>query len=98
MDVKTQDTPKQRIFQAKYECGEFSIRIKIANYLDGFPEQIEQSNTLTKVYTSNGIDYYIFENNGQLQAVWINDSFECYIAGPLTLSEMEKIIDSIKEG
>ncbi len=98
VDIKTQDTPKQRVFLAKYECGESSIRIKIADYLDSYPEQIEQSNTLTKVYTSNGIDYYIFENNGQLQAVWINDSFECFIAGTLTLSEMEKIIDSIKEG
>lgn len=97
-DIRTENTPKQRVFIAKYKCGESSIRIQIAEYLNGFPEQIEQSNTLTKVYTSNGIDYYIFENNGQLQAVWINDSFECFIAGPLTLSEMEKIIDSIKEG
>ena len=97
-EVRTEDTPKQKLFIAKYECGESSIRIQIADYLDGFPEQIEQSSTLSKVYTSNGIDYYIFENNGQLQAVWINDSFECFITGPLTLSEMEKIIDSIKEG
>lgn len=97
-DIRTENTPKQRVFIAKYKCDESSIRIQIAEYLNGFPEQIEQSNTLTKVYTSNGIDYYIFENNGQLQAVWINDSFECFIAGPLTLSEMEKIIDSIKEG
>ena len=96
--IRTEETPKQKVFIAKYECGKSSIRIQIVDYLNGFPEQIEQSNTLTKVYTCNGIDYYIFENNGQLQAVWINDSFECYIAGPLTLSEMEKIIDSIKEG
>ena len=95
--VRTEDTPIQRVFIAKYERGEDCIRIKIADYLNSYPEQIEQSDTLIKVYTCNGVDYYIFKNNGHLQAVWINDSFECYIAGPLTLSEMEKIIDSIKE-
>ncbi len=97
-DVKIQDTPKQRIFQAKYECGEKSIRIKIADYLDSFPEQIEQSDSLLEIYKSAEVDYYIFENEGQLQAVWTNESFECYISGPITLPEMKAVIDSIEKG
>lgn len=96
--IRTEENPMQRSFIAKYERGEDSIRISISDYLVGFPEQIEQSDSLIEIYKSAEIDYYIFENNGQLQAVWINSNFECYIAGPLTLSEMEKIIDSIKEG
>ena len=97
-DIKTQDTPKQRIFQAKYECGEFSIRIKIADYLEGYPEQIEQSDDLIEIYNHAGVDYYIFSNYDQLRAVWINESFECYISGPLTVSEIKQVIDSIEKG
>lgn len=98
VDIKTQDTPKQRVFLAKYECGESSIRIKIADYLDSYPEQIEQSDDLLEIYTHAGIDYYIFSNYDQLRAVWINENFECYISGPLTVSEIKQIIDSIEKG
>ena len=97
-EVRTEDTPMQRVFIAKYECGENSIRIRISDYLDGFPEQIEQSDNLIEIYTHAGIDYYIFNNYNQLRAVWINDSFECYISGPLTVSEIKQIIDSIGKG
>ncbi len=97
-DMKIQDTPKQRIFQAKYEYGESSIRIMIVDYLNDFPEQIEQSESCIEIYKSAEVDYYIFENEGQLQAVWINENFECYISGPITLSEMKAIIDSIEKG
>lgn len=97
-EIRTEDTPKQKVFIAKYECGETSIRIKIADYLDSYPEQIEQSDDLIEIYTHAGIDYYIFSNYDQLRAVWINENFECYISGPLTVSEIKQIIDSIEKG
>ena len=97
-DVKTQDTPKQRIFQANYVCGESSIRIKIADYLDSHPIQFEQNDALIEVYSSGGINYHIFDNHGQLQAVWNIENFECYISGPITLSEIKEMIDSIEKG
>ena len=98
VDVKTQDTPKQRIFHGKYECGNATIRIRITGYLDDHPAQIEQSDFLIEIYKASGIDYHIFDNEGQLQAVWINENFECYISGPITLSEMKAVIDSIEKG
>ena len=97
-DVKIQDTPKQRLFAAKYQCGENTIRIRIADYLDDFPAQIEQSDSLMEMYSSNGVDYYIFNNNDQIKAVWTNENFECYIIGPLTVSEIKEMIDSIGKG
>ncbi len=97
-DVKIQDTPKQRIFHAKYECGNGTIRIRITGYLDDHPAQIEQSDSLIEIYKASGIDYHIFDNEGQLQAVWLNENFECYISGPIILSEMKAIIDSIEKG
>lgn len=96
--VRVEDTPKRRQFAAQYECGENTIRIRIADYFDGAPTQIEQSAPVLEVYTVNGIQYYIFENYNQLRAVWINENFECYIIGPLSVSEIKEMIDSIGKG
>lgn len=97
VDVSIEDTPRRRQFVAKYVYGDNTIRIRIADYFDGAPSQVEQSGSVLEVYTSNGIDYYIFSNYNQIQAVWINDDFECYIMGPLSISELKEMIDSIRK-
>lgn len=97
-DVRITDSPIQRILRANYECGENVIVIRIADYLDSYPMQIEQSDSLLEVYISNDIEYYIFDNFDQLKAVWINENFECYIAGPISVSEIKAMIDSIEKG
>ena len=98
IEIKAIDTPKQRQFVAKYQRGEETIRIRITDYLDAHPVQIEQSDTLLEIYSLNGIDYYIFDNYDVLKAVWINQNFECYISGPFSVLEMKEIIDSIEKG
>ena len=98
VDIKTYETPVQRQFIAKYQNGDDSIRIRITDYLDKHPVQIEQSDSLIEIYPSNGTNYYLFDNEGQMQAVWIIESYECYISGPITLSEIKEIIDSIEKG
>ena len=95
VDVKITETPKQRMFIAAYQRGDEMIKIQIKDYLGMDPEQIEQSDDLLETYESAGIDYYIFENNGLLKAVWLNKNYECYISGNLTLEEMKTIINSI---
>ena len=95
-DIKKEETPMQRRFFAIYQAGENTIRIRIVDYLSGTPTQIEQSDTLVEVYSCNGVDYYIFSNLDQLRATWIVDNLECFIMGPLTVSEMKEIIDSIE--
>ena len=97
-DVKIQDTPKQRIFHSKYQNGDETIVIRIAEYLNSSPMQIEQSESLIEIYSSNGIQYYIFDNHDMLKAVWIRENFECYISGPVSISTMKEIIDSIEKG
>lgn len=96
--IKTTENPAQRQFFAIYQNGDKTIRIRITDYLDAHPAQIEQSDSLVEIYSIDSVDYYIFENNGQLQAVWIKDNYECYISGPITLSEIKHIIDSIEKG
>lgn len=98
IEIKVEDSPLQRRFIAKYQSGDNTIRIRIVDYLSGAPTQIEQSDSLLDIYSLSGIDYYIFENDSQLQAVWVNENYECYISGPLTLSEIKEIIDSIEKG
>ena len=98
VDLKVDITPMQRRFTAKYQSGDNTIRIRIVDYLNGAPTQYEQSDALLEVYTSNGINYHIFDNHGQLQVAWTIGSLECNITGPLTLSEIKCIIDSIEKG
>ncbi len=97
-NIKTTENPTQRQFVAIYQNGEKNIRIRITEYLDDHPAQFEQSDMLIEIYKSSGIDYHIFDNEGQLQTVWLNQNFECYISGSITLSEMKTIIDSIEKG
>ena len=97
-EIRITETPKHRAFQVNYEYGDSVIMIRIADYLIGYPTQVEQSNDLIELYTSHGIEYYIFQNYNQLKAVWITDHFECYIAGPIAISEMKEIINSIEKG
>ncbi len=98
IEVQTEDTPLQRRVVAKYQSGKSDLYIRIVDYLSGTPGQVEQSDSLIEVYPSNGIDYYIFSNYEELKAVWINGNYECHIIGPLTVAEMEKMIDSIEKG
>lgn len=98
VDVNAEETPLQRRIAAKYQLGDNTIRIRIVNYLSGTPTQIEQSGLQIEVYTVDDISYYIFDNNGQLQVMWIVDSYECCISGPLSLSEIKAMIDSIRKG
>lgn len=98
VDVQTEETPLQLRIFGKYQSGENEIRIRIVDYLSGAPVQVERSDSLIKVYPSNNIDYYIFSNYDQLNVSWINGQYECHIIGPLTLTEIEKMIDSIEKG
>lgn len=97
-DVKVMDTPKQRQFVARYEKEDQLIKIWFLDYLDTHPAQIEQSSDVIEVYEKNGVKYYFFNDNEQLRAAWVANSFECCITGPLSIEEMKLIIDSIEKG
>lgn len=94
-DVRVAQSPSQRLFSAKYVSGDKVIAIRIANYLKTAPAQIEKNDSVIEIYTSEGVDYYILSNNDQMKAVWIVESYECSISGPVSISEIKQIIDSI---
>ena len=98
VDVEVYEMPIQRHFVAIFMNGENMIKIQIKDYLGNSPEQIEQSDELLEIYTINDVDYYIFANYDLLKAVWLIENYECYISGPLSVSDIKKMINSIGEG
>lgn len=96
--VKNIDTPKQRQFIGKYVCGDDTIKICIVDYIDTYPSQLEQSDSVSEVYESAGVKYYFISNNEELRVAWVKDSFECYIIGPLSVDQLKQMVDSIEKG
>ena len=97
-DINIEHKPLQIAYKAKYTNGEQVLRITVQNYLDKIPIYVEQSDGLVEEYEVAGVTYYLFENNKQVHAVWIVDSYECYIAGEVTIDELKMMIDSIEKG
>lgn len=50
-----------------------------------------------EVYTTNGIEHYIFSNLSVYTAAWCIDDLECSISTSLPKSDLTKAIDSIYE-
>lgn len=98
MEVYVYVTPQQRRFYGAYQNGDNLVMVNIRDYISAAPARIEQSSGLIELYESGGVEYYLFENNGKMVAAWFNDGFECSITGPISITEMKKMIDSIEKG
>lgn len=57
----------------------------------------EKDGTLVEIYPVNGIEHYIYENNGRVSVTWYTDVFECSLRGHITVDEARSMIDSIYE-
>lgn len=91
-------TPIQNIYNALYQNGENELVVTVRNHLRSNPQYVEQSEDLLDTYESSGVTYYLLSNNDCTQAVWIKESYECYILGDLTIDELKMMIDSIEKG
>lgn len=97
-DIIVEETPLQKVYTALYEKEDAFLRITVREYMASDPEYVEQTEGLIETYEALGITYYLFANNSRTQAVWINESFECYVLGELTITELKTMIDSIGKG
>ena len=93
--VDANRTPKALSISAMYEQDGEQLVIQIRQEFGSDPVQIEKNEDLIEIYTVDGVEYYIFSNNGTMQTAWIIGEFECVIGGKITMEEMKKIIDSI---
>ena len=98
VDVTVEQTPKRKAYRAQYTDGEKDLKITVQDHLDESPVYVEQSEGLVEEYRANGMTYYLFENNEQVQAVWIVDSYECGITGRVTIDKIKLMIKSIEKG
>lgn len=96
--IEKEITPVQEVYLATYLKDNSMLRIKIQSYLETNPWKLEISDGLIETYEHNGLDFYIFSNNAQTQAIWKTDSYECYISGDFSIYEIKQMIDSIKKG
>lgn len=92
------ENPIQKIYVAIYKKEDTTLKLSIKSFLEAEPEQIEKSTDLTEVYSVSGIDYYLFSNYENNRAVWIYESYVCYISGKLDIEELKFMIDSIGKG
>ena len=95
ISVDAKESPKALRISAVYEKDDIQLIIKIRQEFGSPPVQIEKNEDLIEIYSADGVDYYIFSNNGMLQTAWAVGEFECIIGGKITLEEMKRIIDSI---
>ena len=70
---------------------------KAESHLNGLGTEVKGEG-LVEEYKTNGITYYLFDNNEQVQAAWIVDSYECGITGKVTIDELKLMINSIGKG
>ena len=94
-DVNVKETPKALSISAAYEKEGEQLFIRIRQEFGSPPVQIEKNEDLIEIYTTDGVDYYIFSNDKYMQTAYIVGEYECIIIANLTMEEMKKVIDSI---
>lgn len=96
--VKKDVTPTQEVYVTKYVDGDKEIRIRVQTYMDTDVQNLEVEVNNPEIYTVSGIDYYIFYNERQTQAIWLIDTYECTISGDISIAQAKEMIDSIGKG
>lgn len=97
-DITVDESPIRKNYFAFYSDGEKHFKISVQSYLDSDPEKVEINEELLEIYEVSNVECYIFTNSDRFRAVWIKDSYECYISGDLTIEEIKTMIDSIGKG
>ena len=96
--VEKDITPIQEIYYARYAKENSTFFIRIHNHLTDDVLFVETNQDYSEIYPIDGVNYYIFINFDQTQAIWIFDSYECTISGNLSVNEIKLMIDSIEKG
>lgn len=91
-------SPVQEVYRATYRNGSNVLKIRVQSFLESSPAKIEINEKLIEIYKSDNIEYYIFDNYDHLRAIWITDTYECYISGDIPIDELKQMIDSIGKG
>lgn len=78
------------------QTGEFTIRISVYNTDEhNFTSSYQKNDYQVQVYKSGGVSHYIMSNENYIGVTWTNDDIEGSIQGALSITDLEKMVDSI---
>ncbi len=97
-DITIHETPASTIYTAFYSNDEKIFVIQIQSDLQSSSSKTEINNDILETYTTSGVDFYVFNNDRKLSAIWFIDNYVCYISGDLALTEIKTMIESIVKG
>lgn len=97
-EISIEEMPGRVSFFALFSNGEASFRVYVKPYTDEDAGWFEKSGDTYEIYPKLETDYYIFTNLEQCRAVWVKDSYQCYVSGDLSVEEIKTMIDSIGKG
>lgn len=96
--TKKELSPERKIYAAYYTSSDKELCIRVQTYPLTDAPNVEIEEDILGTYPSADTVYYIFSNEGQIQVVWVTDSYECCISGDISLDEAKMMIDSVEKG
>lgn len=100
VDIDVQERLNRISIRGSYYVGEIEIIIHYTVHTaesDMSGSLYQQDNTLNKTYQSHGTEFYITNNLGKTSVLWASQNVECMIQGDLSITDFEKMVDSIFE-
>ena len=80
-----------------YKKSDLSLTISVRRSDNLESAKFEKYGVAVQEYISNGIVYYLFENQDQNVAAWTVNDWECSIYGDVSIEDLKIMVDSIKE-
>ena len=95
-DMEKINNPDGAAYTVSYRCGEAYLGIHVEVYRPGETTVMEKDDTPVETYSADGVDYYIMENMGRMNVVWVKKGYKCHMNGDLTREELMEMLASVK--
>lgn len=89
------DTPNRLLIDSGYQNNGNWLLIRIKIIYNPTPGNYQKDDRYFEIYTTKGRDYYLFSNNANLNAVWIDGDYEGSLTFRGTVEELKAMVDSI---
>jgi len=80
-----------------YYNGNRTLSITVDSSSSAFTYVYQKEDTSPLEYYSNNMTFYIVSDVEQHTAIWQTDNYVAYIMGDISLEEMKRIVDSVRE-
>lgn len=95
--LDVQEDGNRLVFCAVYVDEQENNLVFSVDYDPGAKEvyYVENDASSGRIYSKDGVDYYLVTNNGLWKATWLDDTSTYSLEGLVTESELQKMIESI---